>query len=127
MKKVPLGEYDDNYSLKILSVCNSVGIGIGASRTGHGRPPPDGVVDVAVGGYRAVLNPRNQVAVRPVGPCRRDTVRERHPGDGHTSPGICRSRWRKAVPGMCRTNIHCSSREILFPVPVDRLKILSIS
>ena len=43
----------------IVDIGDGVGIGVRAAGTGHRRAPPDGVVDIAVGGYRPVLNLRD--------------------------------------------------------------------
>ena len=62
----------------IVGVGDDIRSGVGASRAGHGCAPPDGVVHVSVGGDRAVLDLRDKVAVRLVGPGGCDAVGTDH-------------------------------------------------
>ena len=50
----------------IIGVGDDVRCGVRASRAGHGRAPPDGIIGIAVGGYRPVLDLREEIAVRLV-------------------------------------------------------------
>ena len=65
----------------VVGVGYGVRRGVGASRTGHGGAPPDGVVHIAVCGDCSILHLRYEVAVCLVAPCAGDAVRTGHLAD----------------------------------------------
>ena len=63
---VHVGRSSCQFAPIVVGVGDGVRCSVRAAGAGHGRAPPDGVVHVAVGGYRPVLDLREEIAVRLV-------------------------------------------------------------